>query len=96
MSAYVEKTLLFGRMQRFQGQQGESTIVRTELFQIIYSTPASLASGAPAPYGIDIWEIGPGKVFSVYWDPIQLIRLDYGAWINEFDPGSFVEPHRVQ
>ena len=70
---------------------GQVLSLDTQTISIVHTTPFSGFPGAPANYGIDIWYAGR-KVFSVWWEPFQVVTFHYGEWMNMFVPGSYQSP----
>ena len=53
-----------------------------------YTTPFSRLPGARAPYGLDVW-FDFKKVYSFWWDPPQIVRFNYGPWMNLIVENSY-------
>ena len=70
---------------------GKVISLDTPAFSIAHTTPFSGFRGVRAPYGLDIWHERL-KVFSVWWEPFEIVAFRYGDWMNVFVPGSF-EPY---
>lgn len=70
---------------------GQVLSLDTQTISIVHTTPFSGFPGAPANYGIDIWVAGR-KVFSVWWEPFQVVAFHYGEWMNIFVSGSYRQP----
>lgn len=58
--------------------------------EILHSTPFTGREGAPAPYGLDIWDRTQHKVFNIIWDPVDIVTFKYGPWMNDFVPESYL------
>lgn len=68
-----------------KGTTGKPVSVNINTLMILHTTPFTAAADAPADYGLDIWEEENGrttKVFSVWWHPLQVVKLKKGQWIN--------------
>jgi hypothetical protein len=80
------------------GGQGLVRCLDMEDIKMIHTNPFSKLIGMPAPNGLDIW--WKRKVFSVWWDPFEIINFKYGEWMNELVPGSFkkavAKPRKVK
>lgn len=64
------------------GCGGKPSAATFGTLDILYTSPRTKAPGAPGNYGLDIWVVGGGnsrKVFSVWWDPIDLVTLKKGG-----------------
>jgi len=78
----LEWISLHGRLAECAGAGGPVTEARRGSLSLLFTSPTTLANGTPRPYGIDIWD-DKGKVFSVWWDPFEIVRMDRGTWMSE-------------
>ena len=79
-----------GQFLRLRG--GRSHLkVELEGTQLLLTTPFSRWKGASRQYGVEVWEAGGGKVFSVWWEPLRISVFRYGTWMNQLVPGSYPE-----
>lgn len=51
--------------------------------EIMYLAKAGRLTKTPPPRLLDIWLDGGKKVFSAWFAPTDIVRLDRGAWVNE-------------
>lgn len=69
--------------------------VRAELgdVEIHYLPKAARLTQAPPPHLLDIYLKGGGKVFSAWFDPVELVSIKPGQWL--FDLLEYLEPERA-
>lgn len=65
--AALELLARVGRLTEHPNLPGPSIDAQRGPLRILMTTPNTGARGMPAPYGVDIWLDGHGKVFSVWW-----------------------------
>jgi hypothetical protein len=80
--AALEWVSRHGRLTECAGAEGPVTEAARGSLSLLFTSPSTLARGMPRPYGIDIWD-ERGKVFSVWWDPFEVVRMDRGPWMRE-------------
>jgi hypothetical protein len=61
--------------------RGQPIIGEMVGLEVIHTTPFTGVEGAPGRYGLDIWTPDK-KVFSAWWEPLDLVRLTKGPWID--------------
>lgn len=75
-----------GELVDASGCEGKPTIATFGALEMLYTSPFTKARGTPGSYGLDIWAASghtKRKVFSVWWDPIDLVTFKKGPWVDE-------------
>lgn len=87
----VALTLLqeHGHQEKMSESSGLIGCLERGPISMILTTVFSGLEGMPAPNGLDIWQ-HHHKVFSFWWDPPEIVRFNYGDWMNRLIPGSYV------
>ena len=76
----IEKHGAFGKVENINSRPKEANY---KSLTILYSTPFNKLPGGEDQYIIDIWQQGKGKVFSVQWEPFDIINFKRNDWLYE-------------
>jgi hypothetical protein len=61
-----------------------TTDIKDKNISLLYTTPFNKIIGKN--YGIDVWcrsAKSSNKVFSAFWEPLDIVRFDRGPWIQD-------------
>jgi hypothetical protein len=75
-----------GNFADAHGTEIRPKTVTHKSLSILYSTPFNRLESIPSEnvqYLLDIWNRDDGKVFSVCWEPIEIIRFKRAEWLYE-------------
>lgn len=57
--------------------------VPVKSLDIMYITPFNKLPGEKDQSLIDIWQKNEGKVFSVRWEPLEIVNFKRGKWLHD-------------
>lgn len=61
-----------------QGEYRNMSFFYTTLFNQVEILPCVFAN-----YGLDVWVENQGKVLSIWWDPLEVVKFKRGDWIDK-------------